>query len=183
MQLSADDKSRIHAAAGAAEARSHIHIAVSIVPASDRYQLYPLIWGAMLALVAGAISALGWPHLPLRVAFGIEALVFIVSSALLDWRPLRFRLVPRHVRRHHAQALAQREFAARILASSARKGGVLIFVSLDERYAEIVADRDTHARVGTEAWNRILADYTVAARQGRIADGIISAIEACSAVI
>ncbi|MGH6877739.1 MAG: TPM domain-containing protein [Rhizomicrobium sp.] len=183
MQLSPDDKSRIHAAVAAAEARTPVHVAVSVVPASDRYLLFPLAWGAVTALFAGGVMAAGWPHLGLREAFAIEAGVFIVLSLLLDWRPLRIRLVPRHLRGRRAQALAHREFAARILASSERKGGVLFFVSLGERYAEIVADRETHARVGAAAWNRIVADYLAAAKQGRIADGIVTAIEACSSVI
>jgi len=183
MRLSAEEKSRIHAAVAAAEARTHVHIAVSVVPASDRYALFPLVWGAVAALLAGGVMALGWPHLHLREAFAIEACVFIVASLLFDWWPLRLKLVPRHVRSRHAQALAHREFAARILASSERKGGVLFFVSLGERYAEIIADRDTHMRVGEAAWKEIVGKYLAAARQDRIADGILTAIESCVNVI
>jgi putative membrane protein len=183
MRLAADDKSRIHAAVTAAEARCHVHLAVSVVPASDRYALYPLVWGAVITLLAGAVMALGWPHLHLREAFSIEAGVFIVFSLLFDWWPVRLRLVPRHTRARHAQALAHREFAARILASRERKGGVVFFVSLGERYAEIIADRDTHARVGEAAWNEIVGNYLAAAKQGRIADGIVAAVDACAAVV
>jgi len=183
MRLSADDKSRIHESIAAEEARCHVHIAVCVVPASDRYALFPLVWGALVTLFAAAVMALGWPHLHLRVAFAVEACVFILSSLLFDWWPLRVLLVPHHIRRRHAQALAHREFAARILASNERKGGVLFFVSLGERYAEILADRETHARVGETAWKQIVGNYLAIAKQGRIADGIIAAIDACAAVI
>ncbi|HEX4158478.1 MAG TPA: hypothetical protein VHY79_08375 [Rhizomicrobium sp.] len=183
MKLSAEDKSRIHAAIGAAEARCHVHLAVSVVPASDRYALFPLVWGAVIALFVGGAMALGWPHLHLREAFAIEAGVFIVFSLVFDWWPLRLILVPRHTRRRHAQALAHREFAARILASSKQKGGMLFFVSLGERYAEIIADRETHARVGGPPWKEIVGNYLAAAKQGHIADGIVTAIDACADVI
>ncbi|HEY3777079.1 MAG TPA: hypothetical protein VGL35_03400 [Rhizomicrobium sp.] len=183
MRLSSEDRSRIHAAVVAAEARVPVHIAVSVVPASDRYALFPLVWGAGATLLAGAIMAIAWPRLPLREAFIIEASVFIFVSLLFDWWPLRLMGVPRHVRRRHAQALADREFAARILASHERKGGMLFFVSLGERHAEILADRETHARVGTDAWNRIVADYIATAKQDRIADGIVAAVEACATAI
>lgn len=183
MRLSAEEKSRIQTAVAAAEARTHVHVAVSIVPASDRYALFPTGLGALAALVAGGIIALGWPRFPLREAFAIEVAVFIVFSTLLDWWPLRMRVVPPNIRRRHAQALAHREFAARILASTERMGGVLFFVSLGERYAEIIADRETHARVGETAWNEIVGNYIDAAKQGRIADGIVTAIDACADVI
>lgn len=183
MWLSSEDKSRIHAAVAAAEARVPVHVAVSVVPASDRYALYPLAWGAVATLLAGAIMAIAWPGLPLREAFVIEACVFIFFSLLVDWWPLRLATVPRHVRKRHAQALAHREFAARVLASHERKGGVLFFVSLGERYAEILADGDTHARVGSDAWNKIVADYIATAKRGLIADGIVAAVNACAAAI
>lgn len=183
MQLSSEDRSRIHAAVVAAETRVPVHIAVSVVPASDRYALYPLAWGAVATLLAGAIMAIGWSRLPLREAFVIEACVFLFFSLVFDWWPLRLLAVPRHVRRRHAEALAHREFAARILASHERKGGVLFFVSLGEHYAEILADHETHARVGSDAWNRIVANYILSAKRGRIADGIVAALEACAAAV
>ena len=182
-QLSADEKARIHAAIDAAEARTHVHVAVSIVPASDRYLLYPLVWSAVVALAAGGALAFARPHLALGEGFAVEAIIFVALSFLLDWWPLRLLLVPRHIRERHAQLLAHREFAARVLASPERKGGVLFFVSLGERYAEILADRDTHARVGAAQWDRIVADYVDSAWRGHVADGIIAAVAACSTVL
>jgi putative membrane protein len=60
---------------------------------------------------------------------------------------------------------------------------LLLFVSLGERYAEILADREMHNRVGPDAWNRIVAGLVTAAKSGRIADGIVATIEACAAGI
>jgi putative membrane protein len=181
--LTADEKARIHAAVADAESRTHVHVAVSVLPASDRYLLYPLVWGAIAALLAGGVLAVGWPRFPLREAFTVEAIVFVVLSLLFEWLPLRLILVPRTILRHRAQALAHREFAARILGSSKRKGGVLLFVSLGERYAEILADRDTHARLGSAAWERILSAYIATAKERRVADAIVEAIRSCSAAL
>jgi putative membrane protein len=183
MKLSSEDKFRIHAAIAAAESRVPVHVAVSVVPASDRYPLFPLAWGAILALLAGAALALAWPHMRLREAFGIEVVVFVLFSLVFDWWPLRLMLVPKHIRRRYAQALARREFAARILASNERRGGVLFFVSLGERYAEILADRDTHARVGQAVWDNMLGDFIAAAKSDRMAEGILTAIDACASAI
>jgi putative membrane protein len=183
MGLSHADRQRIQTAVTAAEARCHVHIAAAVVPVSDRYALFPLVWGAAAALVVGGLLAIFEPHLSLRVGFAVEAAAFVVCSLLFDWLPLRLRLVPLRIRHAHARVFAHREFAARILASHERKGGILFFVSLGERYTEIIADRDIHARVGTETWNRIVADFVLAAKQGRIADGIVAAIAACEGVL
>jgi putative membrane protein len=182
-RLTADEKKRIEAAVSDAESRTHAHVAVSIIPASDRYVLYPIAWGALAAILTNGVLALIWPRLPLREAFAIQALVFVSLSILLEWRPLRMRLVPPAVRRHRARTLAHREFAARILATSERKGGVLFFVSLAERYAEILADHETQSRVGNAAWEKILGDYISGAQSGPVADAIVAAVRSCAAVL
>jgi putative membrane protein len=56
-------------------------------------------------------------------------------------------------------------------------------VSLGERYVEVIADRDIHARVAEGTWNKIVADFITAVRAGRLADGFIAAIEACGRVL
>jgi putative membrane protein len=175
-RLSESDRHRIQAAAAAAEAQAKIHISVAVVQASDRYALYPVVWGALVALLAEAVIALLQPSMGLREAFLIEALVFIVVSLLLDWWPLRLRLVPSHIRRSRASVLAHREFAARILVENRESGGVLLFVSLGERYAEVIADRKAHAKARQDIWDRTVAGLVASAKSNRIVDGIVAAI-------
>jgi putative membrane protein len=183
MRIGADDRHRIQAAVAAAESRTGAHVATSIVPASDRYALYPIVWSALIALLSGGILAFLMPQMPLRESFAIEAALFVVLSLVFDWWPVRLRLVPRHIRHARASAFAHREYAARILAHHGDKGGVLLFVSLGERYAEVIGDRVLHARVGTAGWNRIVEALVSAVKSGHLADGIIKAIDACASEI
>ncbi len=179
-RLSEDARKRLHAAVSAAEARSSARFACVVLPASDRYALYPLLFGTFMALALGAGLALFAPHLALRDGVVAEAALFAVAAFAADWFPLRLLLVPGRVKREHARVMAHREFAARILAPAARREGVLLFVSLGEHYVEIVATQDVHAKVGEAAWNAIVADFVAAAKAGRIADGAIAAIAACA---
>ena len=183
MRLSENDRHRIQAAVAEAEARTGTHIATSIVPASDRYALYPLVWAALFALLCGGMLAMFLPAMSLREGFAIEAAVFVALSLVFDWWPVRLRIVPPHTRHARASAFAHREFAARILASRSEKGGVLLFVSLGERYAEVIGDRMLHARVGAEGWNRIVDALVAAAQSGHLAEGIVKAVETCAAEI
>ncbi|MGD0141589.1 MAG: hypothetical protein ABSC92_00360 [Rhizomicrobium sp.] len=182
-QLTKEEHTRIDAALMAAETRASAHIAFVAVPMSEHYALYPIVWGALIAFVAAGIAAFIWPHLGFRLGFAGEAVLFCLISLILEWRPLKLLLVPAHIKQAHARALAHREFAVRILASPERRGGVLLFVSLGERYAELLADREAHAREGQEVWDRVLAGFTVGARRGHVADAAIAAIEACGAAL
>jgi putative membrane protein len=180
MKLSEQDRHRIQAATAQAEAQTQARFAAVIMPASDRYALYPLLWGAAAALALGAVLALARPELSIRLGVVIESIAFAGVALVFDSFPLRLLLVPRHAGHEHARNFAHREFAARILSPGDRRDGILFFVSLGERYVEILATRDVHAKVGEAAWNAIVADFTAAAKAGRVADGAIAAIQACA---
>ncbi|HKW53183.1 MAG TPA: TPM domain-containing protein [Stellaceae bacterium] len=181
--LSVAERDRIHAATVAVERRTSALFALAIVPVSERYVLFPLLWGAVLALAATGVLALIRPELGIGLGFVFNAALFIALSLVLDWLPLRLMLVPRRAKHAHARQLAHREFAARILANAQHRNGVLFFVSLGERYVEIIADRDIHARVPEGTWDKIVADFIAAVKAGRLADGFIAALDACAAVL
>ena len=180
LKLSHDDTTRIHAALRAAQARTDARFALMIVPVSDRYGLYPLAFAGAMAMAVGGALAFFWQDIGLRIGFLIEAAAFGLTAIVCDWEPLKLALVPRPIREARARIMAHREFAAGILAAQDHKDGLVFFASLGERYVEIVASRDLHARVGEDAWNRIVAAFADSARQGRLVQGFIDAIDACA---
>src|SRR5262249_25602627 len=101
----------------------------------------------------------------------------------LEWRPLRLAIVPRRVKHAHARLMAHREFAVRILSHPGRHGGVLFFVSLAERYSEVIADHALHQAAGQEVWDRVVADFTASAAHGNIAEGTITGARACGEIL
>jgi putative membrane protein len=188
--LTPDEQKRVDAAIADAQAKTRARFAVVVVRASDRYRFYPVLWGVITAFAAFGLIALlnpflppTYPHIGLRMTFAVVTAIFLVISLVLEWAPLRLGLVPRHVKNDHARALAHREFAVRILSHADRQGGVLFFVSLAERYAEVIADHALHQAAGQEAWDRIVADFTSAAARGQLADGFVAGAEACGALL
>lgn len=182
-RLTHDEYQRIRAACDAADQRTHAHFAAVVTPISDRYELFPVVWSAMIALVAGGVMAVAWPDLGLRMAFALQAAIFVVLSLVLDWRPLRVLLVPRRVKQMRASRMARREFGARVLSRKEHRSGVLLFVSLGERYVEIIASPEVHDQLDPVTWDPIVAAFIAAVGAGRTADGVVAAIEACGALL
>ena len=60
---------------------------------------------------------------------------------------------------------------------------MLIFVSLAEHYARIVADDGIAQKVHNAEWQAAIDALTAHMRDGRIAEGFIAAIERCGAVL
>jgi putative membrane protein len=181
--LGADDQARIRAAKTAVEQRTAAEFAVVVVPVSDHYPLLGFAAAAIAALVITGIAGLAWPDLDLWDGLTIQLPALVVLTLLFDWMPIRLRLVPRHLKHARARALAHREFAAHIVGGGAHRNRVLLFVSLGERYVEILADRGTHGLVPEGTWDRIVAEFLAKVKAGAVADGILAAIAACGQVL
>jgi putative membrane protein len=182
MHLSTDDHTVISAAIREAEKRSSGQIVCVLARASADYAHVPILWASALALLAP------WPLIALtpwsvQRIFLVQLVVFIVAALVFFLTPLRLMLVPRAVRRSHAHRAALEQFVIRRVAHTASRGGVLIFVSLAERYARIIADDGIAAKVGASEWQTAIDALTGHMRDGRIADGFVAAIERCGAVL
>ena len=113
----------------------------------------------------------------------LATVTFLVVRYLLAIRPLRMALTPAatKTRRVHARALALFRASAEHRTMAAT--GVLLYLSLDEHRAEIVADAAVHAQVAPERWGQAMATLVAAIREGRTADGLIAAVAAIGAVL
>ena len=97
--------------------------------------------------------------------------------------PLWLLLVPRPAQRGRAHRAAIEQFVVRRVAHTKNRCGILIFVSLAERYARIVADEGIAARVPQSEWQGAVDALVVHMRYGRIGEGFIAAIERCGKVL
>lgn len=176
-------REEVHRAIERIEQRTAADLDLIVTRISDRYALYPLPWAVTGALIVTAAIALIRPAFPIRVAMVIELGTLIAFALVLDWLPIRLRLVPARVKQSRAHQLAHREFAAQMGAGGANRSRVLIFVSLGERYVEIVADPRTHALAPEGTWENIVGKFITAVNAGRAADGVLAAVEACGSVL
>ena len=196
------DRNRVAAAVAAAEGSTAGEIVTILTESSDSYADVALVWSALIALLALVVLAFApefylglydrltgawvqhWtPGRVLGAAALVAALKFGATWLILLWRPLRLALVPAPVRhtRVHARALA----AFRIGAERRTTGrtGILIYLSLAEHRAEILADETIAAKVDAEVWGDALAAMLAHLKDGRLADGLVAAVEKVGAVV
>ena len=179
--FSGPERARIASAVEAAQRATCAKFAFVAVPASDHYAWFPVVWAAIVALVATGILALARPHLGIGAGFVVDAGLFILLSLVFDWWPIRVRLVPERFKRLALHSAAHRAYAAHLMSKDAEHNGVMLFVSLAERHLQIVAEREAHARAPAGTWDGIVARATATMRLGRVADGLVEAIAACGA--
>lgn len=178
--LTAQDRTRIEAAVAAAERQTSGEFVTVIAARADDYRHVPILAAAALAFLLSGL----WLLLPVDFThvefYAGQVVLFIGAAALLHWQPVRMALVPKAEKVLRARRLAHEQFLELGLSSTQDRTGVMLFVAVAEHYVEILADRGVHARVGTDVWERIIADFTRTIRSGHVADGFVQAIEACA---
>src|SRR5438132_2005987 len=186
--INPQDHDRIADAIRAAEAKTDGEIYCVVAHASDGYFFAAAFLATIGMLIASLVVAYGletW-WLTIRMPhFVLAQLLALASVLVLLWlRPgLRIHFVPRRLRYQAAHANALRQFLARNVHRTAARTGVLVFVSIAERYAEVVADSGIDAKVGQHVWDGVVRDLTAHAGDDRLADGFVKAIEQVGAVL
>jgi putative membrane protein len=121
--------------------------------------------------------------LSLQSMLSLQVLAFLVLLVVLGLPRVRTALIPRATRRALAHRAAMEQFVIRGIARKKERTGVLIFVSLAERYARIIADEGIAPRVPQSHWQGAIDTLAGHMRHGHIADGFIAAIETCGDVL
>ena len=105
------------------------------------------------------------------------ALKFTVALLILKWMPLRLALTPGATKHRRVRRRAVAVFKAAAERRTTGRTGILIYLSMAERRAEIVADEAILKVTTPETWGEAMAALLVEVKQGRVGDGIVAAIE------
>lgn len=181
LNLTQEQTQEIVAAIRAAEKRSSAEIFAVLARRSGDYRLaataFLLTWVIAVSCVIAVLAWRHWISIPLP-AFALAQFLAAVTVFVLThvFPEMTVHFVPRRVRYGHAHSSAARQFLAHGIHHTRGRTGVLVFVSLAERYAEIRADAAIDARLGQDFWNDCVARLTDSAAKGAVAEGLVAAI-------
>lgn len=202
LYLTAEDHARVSAAVGRVEAHTSGEIVTILADRSDGYADVALAWAAFVTLTLLSAIAIvpdfyldlydrlsgGWrgewtPRTILTLAAVFAAAKFAGVMLIQLWQPLKFFLIPPPIKTARVHDRAVRAF--RIGADRRTQGrtGILIYLSMREHRAEIVADEAIASRVDPAVWKAAMDAMLAELKQGRITEGLIAAIENVGAVL
>lgn len=206
--LTPEDREAVQAAVRAAEARTRGEIFCVAAAQSSEYRETPLAWAAGAALLAPAVLLLagvevslpealdaGWTAAQagemaeaaargaLSGAILLQGLLFALVLILVSIAPVRRILTPEGLKRHRVRRRAQEQFLAHNLHVTRERTGVLIYVSLEERMAELLADEGVAQKVDAQVWAQAMGALTEGMRQGRAGEGFARAVALCGDVL
>ena len=202
VNLTPGDRERVSAAVSAAERASHGEIVTVVAGRSDAYHDVGLHFAVLAMLLVPALLAVlpqsvidaglglfaGWDETLTRgtlmaLLFAALASVFLIVRYALAWMPLRMALTPGATKTRRVRRRAVELFRAAADRRTTGRTGVLLYLSLLEHRAEIIADEAIHTRVAPEIWGDAMAALLEEVKAGRPADGMVRAVEMIGAVL
>lgn len=178
MSITANDRERISTAIHAAEAKTSGEIVCVLAKTSSDATALPIFVAAAIAL------SLPWllvefTAMAVQQILSLQIVLFFSLMVLLCLPRVRVALMPRAARRAVAHRVAMEQFTARGVARKKDRCGILIFVSLAERYARIIADDGIATRVPQSIWQGAVDSLIAHMRSGDTVDGFVAAIGVC----
>lgn len=169
------DENAIVAAVRAAEARTSGQIVCVLAKRSTEIGGEATLFAAALALMT-PWPLLAFTKMPAQHIFAIQAAVFAVAFLIFAWTPLGLALTPRAIKRRQAFRVAAEQFYIRGLTRTRHRAGVLIFVSMAEHYARIIADEGLTGSISETEWQETVNELTAHLRAHQVTDGFLEAI-------
>lgn len=175
--LSEQELKSVADAIHAAEARTSGEIVTVVAAHSDSYLWPTLLVATCIAFVGPGVLAHVFGLVSAGDLFFVQIVALLVLEIPLCVPRIRFALIPPPIKRAGARRRAREQFLERGLHHTQHRTGVLIFVSVAERYVEILADEGIHAKVGAAAWQTIVDRFVDDVRNNKIAYGFRSAVK------
>lgn len=201
LKLTEDDHARVTAAVAAAEAKSDGEIITIVADRSDAYHDVGLHYAVLVLFLVLAFFAawpeqlehwwtriMGWSAEPtmrqyLTLLLGFALAKFLAVLFFMKWMPLRLALTPGSTKTRRVRRRAIMLFKTGGERRTIGRTGILIYLSLAERRAEIIGDEAITAVTTPETWGEAMAALIEQVKEGRPGDGIVAAVERIGVVL
>ncbi len=202
MRLSEADHAKVTAAVTAAEGDTAGEIVTAVAGRSDKYNDVAAHYGVLAMLLVLAILSV-WPGIAeaiharlcdhwgeaahpsmlFTIALILCALAFLLVRLAFVSDALRFALTPGATKARRVRARALTLFRTSAEQRTVGRTGVLLYLSLAEHRAELIADEAIHSKVADDTWGAAMAALVAAVKEDRAGDGMAEAVRQIGIVL
>ena len=180
--FSGDGKAALTRAVADFEAATAAELVVAVRPRSGDYPRARILVGVTCALVTTAFLLYSEPEFDLHWFLLWPALIGLAFGLLASAPRLQWLLTRADAREARVLQAARALFVEKAIADTRGRTGVLLYVSLAERVAVVVADLGVRQTIPSAAWGRAVAGITGAVARGATARELVAPIAALAAL-
>lgn len=199
-QFTPEDHKIVTAAVSQAERSTDGEIVTIVTGESDHYGDVAWAISGLVALTALLVISLfpelylhiidwlsgGWSGiaaLPYWALFVFTALKFFGTRLILIWKPLLFLLIPPPIKKARVRKRATSLFRVSTDHKTVGRTGILLYLSMREHRAEIVADEAIVQKVEPAVWGEAMISLIDLVRANKPGEGMAEAVRQMGVVL
>ena len=179
MYINETDKQAISNSIELLESKSSAELVAVVTKKSATYKYASSVISILIVCFISLIS----------LSFDILA-IFLIQIQILSFLLLHFIfhkfdnlvlfLLPSFYEKDMARKYAHTQFENLRLNRTKTQHALMFFVSIDEKYVEIIANEKISKEVSNDYWQAIVDDFTKDVKNGDLSGGYLKAINTCS---
>ncbi len=170
-------KQNIENAIEKVEKKSSCELVAVITKKSGNYRYFALLGASLISLVAPFFLIMQCPFIDALFVYQIQAVVFVILFLLLSIDSILIMLLPKSILHKQAKLKAYETFTILGLQKTTNHQAVMIYVSVYERYVQILTDSAVSGKIDNSIWQNTIDKFTAKVKNKEFDKGFSEAIE------
>lgn len=181
MKLSQEEKDIISQEIGNLEKYSSAELVAVVAKRSEDYKYANSLLGIFFTFLFSFFLYFSSDFSNLEL-IQYQILIFLFIFLFLQkFEIFTTKLLPKIYKHHIASKNAKNQFHN--LGLNKTKHSIMFFVSIEEKYVEIICDKEITKKIGNEYWQHIVDEFINDVKNNHLSNGYLKAIQACSDIL
>ena len=180
MYLNDNEKQKISKEIENLELQSSAELVAVVTKRSASYKYLSLLLSiSILAFLS--IILVSFTQISSLMFLKIQLFVFIALYLLLEkFDNIIILILPKAYKYNIAKEYANKQFLNLGLNRTTTNQALMFFVSLDEKYVEIIADDTISSKISNEYFQKVIDTFIIDVKNNQLSNGYLKAIQSCS---
>lgn len=175
-KISNETKQKIQEAIFETEKKTSSELVVVVTQKSGNYLYITMLITSLISLLLPFGFLFFVPEIDAKSIYEIQLLVFMILFLTFNIQNVLYFLLPKSIFINAAKLKAYETFRIRGLQKTSNYQAVMVFVSLYEKYIEIITDSAISAKIDNSVWQNTIDTFLQNIKNDKFEEGYIQAI-------
>lgn len=183
MHLNDNEKNEISKEIESLEEQSSAELVAVITKQSSSYRFETILVSILFTILISILILIIENISPIKM-FQWQIMSFVlVYFILYKFETILFKLLPKTYKYEKTSTYANKQFSNLGLQTTKTKQAIMFFVSIDEKYVEIITDSAIKEKIDNSYWQDIVNEFIKDVKKDKLANGYLKAIKSCNKIL
>lgn len=183
MYLSENEKQKISKEIEDLEKQSSAELVAVITKQSSSYKYENILVSLIFVILFSIISLLVNDISATRLFQWQVIILFFSYFIFVKFDYLLLKVLPKAYRYNKSSKYANKQFINLGLQTTKTKQAIMFFVSIDEKFVEIITDSKIKEKIEDSYWQTIVDSFILDVKNKQLQEGYLKAIKSCNKIL